>query len=220
MRACASTRPAWRALHPKRWPGTPRRPARAARKRHNNADLRARDRSNPGASDRALRSRPCLPVILSIMAIHSRRALAAAAFALVIAYLAWAASPAPGTGYYDLLARGFANGHLYTAVDPVPELLALSDPYDPIANAPYRVHDMSLYRGRYYLYFGPVPALTLFLPWGLITGKPLGDGRAALICVIAGYVFSLLLLRALLHARNIRPGVWLTAGAILFLGLG
>src|SRR5207248_6297600 len=43
-------------------------------------------------------------------------------------------------------------------------LLALADPYDPAQNAPYRLHDASLYHGRYYLYFGPTPVALLYLP--------------------------------------------------------
>ena len=37
------------------------------------------------------------------------------------------------TYYYDNLARGFLNGNLYLPIEPDPKLLALSNPYDPIA---------------------------------------------------------------------------------------
>ncbi len=73
-------------------------------------------------------------------------------------------------GYYGLLAEGFRSGHLYAAIEPHPALLALPDPYDPVANAPYRVHDMSLFQGKYYLYFGVTPVVLLFLPVRLLTG--------------------------------------------------
>jgi len=46
-------------------------------------------------------------------------------------------SPGPN-GYYGLLTAGFREGHLYAAIEPNPALLALKDPYDPVANAPYR----------------------------------------------------------------------------------
>ena len=39
------------------------------------------------------------------------------------------------TARYDLLARGFAAGHLHLLVKPDARLLALPDPYDPQANA-------------------------------------------------------------------------------------
>jgi hypothetical protein len=74
------------------------------------------------------------------------------------------------SGYYPLLTAGFRAGHLYAAVTPSPELLALPDPYDPVANAPYRIHDMSLYRGHYYLYYGAAPIILFFWPFVALTG--------------------------------------------------
>jgi hypothetical protein len=69
--------------------------------------------------------------------------------------------------HYEYLAEGFLRGHTYLPVEPDPRLLQLSDPYDPVANRPYRLWDASLYHGRYYLYYGPAPAITLMLPWRL-----------------------------------------------------
>ena len=78
-------------------------------------------------------------------------------------------NPQPA-GYYGLQTAGFAAGHLYAAVQPSPGLLALKDPYDPTANAPFRIHDMTLWRGRYYLYYGVTPVLVFFMPWLALTG--------------------------------------------------
>src|SRR5580692_7306939 len=86
-------------------------------------------------------------------------------------------------GYYNLLTAGFRSGHLYAAIQPAPELLALPDPYDPVANAPYRVHDMTLFKGHYYLYYGVTPALILFWPVVALTGQYLSEPFAvALFC--------------------------------------
>ena len=63
--------------------------------------------------------------------------------------------------YYHELAQGFADGHAYLRMEPNPALLALHDPYDPLANKPYRLHDAILFNQRYYLQWGPVPALFL-----------------------------------------------------------
>lgn len=72
--------------------------------------------------------------------------------------------------HYEYLAEGFAQGHTYLSIAPDPELLKLKDPYDPEANAHFRLWDASLYRGRFYLYFGPTPAL--FMAAGrIITGR-------------------------------------------------
>lgn len=84
---------------------------------------------------------------------------------------AWIVSTKEPLGYYPLETAGFRSGHLYAALEPNPSLLALKDPYDPAANAPYRVHDMSLYKGHYYLYFGVTPVLILFWPVAAVTGR-------------------------------------------------
>jgi hypothetical protein len=121
--------------------------------------------------------------------------------------------------HYNLLAEGFLKGHLYLAQDPPKELLALKDPFDPVANAPYRLHDASLYKGHYYVYFGPVPVLTLYLPWRVITGWSIPNNLATILYLLAGYIFSCLLLFALLRACGIVPG-WLQKRlAIAALGL-
>ncbi|HSR19325.1 MAG TPA: hypothetical protein VLL49_00290 [Anaerolineales bacterium] len=67
-----------------------------------------------------------------------------------------------GTTYYDQLANAFRAGHAWLDAKPEPLLLALADPYDPSQrqNVPH-LWDASLFEGRYYLYFGPVPALLL-----------------------------------------------------------
>jgi hypothetical protein len=73
--------------------------------------------------------------------------------------------------HYDMLAAAFRLGQLYLEKQPSPALLALPNPYDPamLKDVPYLM-DASLYRGRYYLYFGPVPALILLVAKFLIPG--------------------------------------------------
>jgi hypothetical protein len=60
----------------------------------------------------------------------------------------------------DDLADGFRSGHLHLAVEPRRALLAKANPFDP-AWRPLWYWDASLYKGHYYLYWGPVPALLL-----------------------------------------------------------
>jgi hypothetical protein len=81
-------------------------------------------------------------------------------------------------GYYSLQTAGFRSGHLYSAAVPDPALLRLRDPYDPSANTPFRVHDMSLFKGHYYLYYGITPLLILFWPVAVITGQYLSEPLA------------------------------------------
>ncbi len=63
-------------------------------------------------------------------------------------------------GNYNQLAEGFRAGHLYIPAVPAPELLARPNPFD-WSNFNLWYLDASLYKGRYYLYWGPVPALLL-----------------------------------------------------------
>jgi hypothetical protein len=98
--------------------------------------------------------------------------------------------------HYEYLAEGFAHGHTHLSVDPDPELLALRDPYDPAANVGHKLWDASLYRGRYYLYFGPAPAL-LMLPWRIVTGQEPPQHIAVAAAAVAELAALALLLREL-----------------------
>ena len=133
--------------------------SRTVARRHAPADVVADPRSVPGdgagptpAQDRATRAAAC-------------------GFALVTALHVWILSaggvtPFPSySSYYDRLAGGFLRGQTSLTIMPAPAHLALPDPYDPVANRPFRqrngVHDAVLFNGRFYLYWGPVPALLL-----------------------------------------------------------
>jgi hypothetical protein len=96
--------------------------------------------------------------------------------------------------HYEYLVDGFLQGHLYLSPGPSKELLALPDPYDPKQNFPYRLWDASLYKGQYYLYFGPTPALLLMLPWKTVTGHHLPQRLATGFFAVAGLgAFAMLL---------------------------
>ncbi len=71
-------------------------------------------------------------------------------------------SPNPAESYYNLLVEGFRAGHLSVKQDIPLGLTQLPDPYDPVANEvykdwPYRMLDLSYYKGRLYLYWGERP---------------------------------------------------------------
>jgi len=73
----------------------------------------------------------------------------------------WTTWPAR-SAYYSLLARGFLNHELSLPVEPSKALLALPNPYDPVQHISVEAPpDFSLYKGKFYLYWGPVPALIL-----------------------------------------------------------
>jgi hypothetical protein len=123
-------------------------------------------------------------------------------------------------GYYNYLGQAFASGQLHLPITPSSELLALKNPWDPKQNDPYRMHDMVLFGGKYYLYHGAGPAVLLFAPWRLITGHDLPENVAVAVLCIAGFLFySAALMRVLDQCGNrVRPG--LLALLLLALGVG
>jgi len=74
-------------------------------------------------------------------------------------FTTWKAS----TQYYTLLASAFGKGQLHVDVEPGKALLEVEDPYRTDIPRPFNddVWDLSLYKGKLYLYWGPVPALLL-----------------------------------------------------------
>ncbi|MBM3125965.1 MAG: hypothetical protein FJZ87_12985, partial [Chloroflexi bacterium] len=98
------------------------------------------------------------------------------------------------TAYYDMLARAFSHGNLHLDVQPDPALLALEDPYDPQYRSGIPVlWDASLYEGKYYLYWGPSPAVIL-VPLKWISDQVIGDNLLTFIFLAGMYVFITLTL--------------------------
>jgi hypothetical protein len=123
------------------------------------------------------------------------------------------------TDYYNLQSDAFLHGQLSLLVQPAKKLLALPDPYDPVANAPYRLHDMSLYHDRYYLPWGPTPALTLFIPFRALGLGDMPENLAVVLFSLSGLVFSVLLLRLLLRRFLPQTPAWLEVVAVTALAL-
>lgn len=89
-------------------------------------------------------------------------------------------------GFYNLLADSFSAGRIDLLIDPPQELLDLKNRRDPIANQKTRILDVSLYGKRFYLYFGTVPALVLFIPF-----RWLGIGKISEPLAVAIFSYGL-----------------------------
>ena len=124
---------------------------------------------------------------------------------LVLIFYIWTATGGTNSfnsnqnSYYNLLTDAFLSGHLYLPVEPRTELLALPNPYDPNTGHGLRLHDASLYHGKYYLYYGPISVLTLYIPYRLLTSNRMPDNLVGLIFSFGAFLFSLGLLSRIIN---------------------
>lgn len=121
--------------------------------------------------------------------------------------------------YYNLQADAFLHGQLNLRVPVDPVVLKATNPYDPTLSAA-RLPDASYFHGKYYLSWGPAPALLVFLPAQVLGIGQIRENAAIVMFSFLGAVFSLLLLRELLAVLVERPRRWFwpTAGATLCFG--
>ncbi len=89
--------------------------------------------------------------------------------------------------YYNLLVDGFQDGQLHLNAEVHPDRLS-PDP-EARKRAPYLL-DAAFYRGRYYLYYGVVPAVMVLLPYSAITGHDLSLNVPTLGFVLLGFLVS------------------------------
>ena len=67
------------------------------------------------------------------------------------------------TDFYAELANAFDHGQVSLLTKPDPSILALQNPYqydEPRKKANY-IWDVSLFNGKYYIYWGPAPAIIM-----------------------------------------------------------
>jgi hypothetical protein len=118
-----------------------------------------------------------------------------------------------GRDYYWMLAQAFQKGQTSLLVDPPAELLQLTNPYDLSQRKGIDyLWDTTLYNGKYYLYWGPVPAV-IALFGNLVTRQPVSDAWLVFLFVTGTVLFSVLLLRKLFHDDRF-PG-WVFWGGVL-----
>ncbi|MBR3104102.1 MAG: hypothetical protein IKH46_09825 [Lachnospiraceae bacterium] len=128
---------------------------------------------------------------------------------------------------YQQLAEALAEGRPYLLEEPSAALQALRNPYDHtareaaglVADADY-LWDMAYYQGKYYVYFGVVPCLLLYLPWYILTGSHIQEVYVLLFLGTLLYAGIYLLCRSVLDqsARKIPYAFQLLASATVFWG--
>lgn len=93
--------------------------------------------------------------------------------------------------YHDL-TESLLQGKLYLEEEPAPALLTMDNPYDnryrdqllEECGQSFQL-DAAYYNGKYYVYFGVVPVLLLFLPFYVVTGQHLPMTSAISVLGIA-----------------------------------
>jgi hypothetical protein len=132
--------------------------------------------------------------------------------------------PAPNrTDFHNLVADGLIHRQTHLTLQPPQELLQLKDPYDPATNKKYvlgyGLADLSLYKGKLYAYFGPAPALLLFIPFRVLRVGDLSPALAGLVFSAGGFAFSVLLFKRLTRHFFGSIPLWIECFSILALGL-
>ena len=126
---------------------------------------------------------------------------------------------------YELYAEALLQGHSYLNIRPPRYLTEMRNPYDRTArnelvskNNEKVLWDAAYYNGRYYVYFGIVPALLSFVPYRLLTGSALPTWRAVLSMASLLWIVSFYLIYILIrkYFRKTSLGVYLLlAGAFV-----
>jgi hypothetical protein len=111
--------------------------------------------------------------------------------------------------HYGDLASAFLAGQTYRIEPPPTEITRLKNPraearakiYDAVTTgnhldqdiAIYQSNDYLLYKDQFYIFYGPVPAILLFVPFRYLTGEDLSARFAALILTLAGTALTVFL---------------------------
>ena len=124
---------------------------------------------------------------------------------------------------YEELTDALIDGHFYLNIEPTKALENIDNPYDPQLRSKalaetgetYYV-DHAYYKGKYYCYFGIVPALIFFVPFKLLFGVHLSTWIAVTFCglmyCIVSYIFIYLIIKK--YYKNISFGTYIVTDTI------
>ncbi|MDR3490553.1 MAG: hypothetical protein P4M12_00755 [Gammaproteobacteria bacterium] len=111
--------------------------------------------------------------------------------------------------YYQMLSEGFLKGQLSLSMLPTKKLLNLPNPYNSYQNRSFRIvnvtmqdniytsylaHDLSLYHKKFYMYFGPLAAVSFFIPIKLLTNYYPSESLAVIFFLTLGFIIQFLLI--------------------------
>lgn len=123
--------------------------------------------------------------------------------------------------YYTELASSFKNGLLYVKDQPSAALLALENPYsfslrkrEAVDDFPW---DASLYKGKFYLYWGPVPAVLLMFFSRSWLSK-IGDYHLAFAFACGLSIYMALLVSSFWRKSLTESPAWLLSFILIVIG--
>ena len=123
------------------------------------------------------------------------------------------------TDYYAMLGESFLEGKTHLLVEPDPRLLEISDPYEYEQRKTIpQIWDASLYDGKYFLYWGPVPGLVTAFVQG-ISGFRLGDQHLTFFFDLGIFTFGALILITLYRRYFNDLPIWTLIPGVLLIGL-
>jgi hypothetical protein len=125
------------------------------------------------------------------------------------------------TDLYDQLGTAFRKGQLFLDRRPAADLLALRDPFvvQQRKHVSSYIGDATLYGGKYYLYWGPVPALLLTAIKPTLYAGRIGDEVLVLVFVSGTFMLASTLLVNLWRRHFGDVPRWAVLAAIPLVGL-
>lgn len=101
--------------------------------------------------------------------------------------------------YNEKFVQALESGQVHLIEEPSEKLLSLENPYDAVERSSIKrgidyIWDVALYNNHYYVYFGILPALILFVPFHLITGTFLKTAIGVLIFSILSLLIMALII--------------------------
>lgn len=149
---------------------------------------------------------------------------------VIIFFYAWLSSAGSDnqngttTRYYANLAEAFLNRELHLSTQPDPRLLAMENPYSLLARIELTKAgvdipvDLSLYDGKFYMYWGPVPALLLAALQPFSRQAQIGDFFLAFAFTVGIFLTQFLLLLTVWDREFNRLPKWMLSLSILIGG--
>jgi hypothetical protein len=126
----------------------------------------------------------------------------------------WTEWPATTT-YYGMLGEAFTQGKTYLPIEPPSELASLENPYARGAWAPLNgAANLSYYQERYYLYWGPAPAVVLAV-LNMLGAPGLGDQVVVFAAISFILLFSSLTIFRLKRVYFEGLPLWLTIAGLV-----